>query len=928
VVLGAAVAGAVAPADARADDDAAPQHVASPAHAPAAEKPVDLPVDRPARADKPDKAFVRPEKADKIEWAEKGGDKSEKFGEKLDRTDGGKAERPDAAKAEPVAAKPEVAAVPDQLPTPASQAPKAAPAVELPPTISTGMMGAAGAGLLGLVGVAGGAWFWARKRKMLTVQLVLDDDQDGRFCVALSPESAPALPDTLKSVLQSASSANLTSGLDDLPKAIKQHLSHTEDHVRGNVAFKVPTGKKLRLVVFGRSAARQALSLKLDGQLVLLQPNQVIPHAQERFIQLYDRELTVTVDLRRAARPRGVSDSGPRPTFNSSPSVAQTSPTPSSVQSVAPTTTPDADLQKKAREFFLAGSYEDAAKVYQKLGDRENEARCWVFLGKPEKVAKIDAEAAVARGDLEQAVNHYVRASEFEQAAACLRKLNRPKEAVRLLAEARVQKGQINEAALYLEQAGEFPRAAELYEQLKQPLKALGLYEKASLWSQAAKISASLGDYPRAAAHFQKGGEPAQASVLLYRLGRADQALEQALAVPPGAPGSVLAATVLARLYSERQQPDQLAELARRVASKPGKPEEIELLYALGTFMADRSLTSEAAKIFQRVGELDPLYRDVNEKLAPLSGATSVQSPVNRNASTMAELDPAETHAVLGIPEKKGSDSTQAVLPAGNGRYKLEAELGRGAMGIVYKATDTLLGRTVAIKTLPQRFSKDPMLSRMFLGEARSLATLNHPHIVQIYDMGEMNDTMFLAMEFVTGETLEKSLEKAKRLPVARVLEIGDQLAQALDGAHRAGLVHRDVKPANVMGTADGGLKLMDFGIAFAAQDNAGPGGAAGTPLYMSPEQIRGETLDGRADLYSLGVVLFQLLSGTLPFEGDNVLKQHLETPPPHVAERVPGLPVQVDALLQKLMAKGAADRFANAGELKTQIQALRASIR
>jgi tRNA A-37 threonylcarbamoyl transferase component Bud32 len=254
------------------------------------------------------------------------------------------------------------------------------------------------------------------------------------------------------------------------------------------------------------------------------------------------------------------------------------------------------------------------------------------------------------------------------------------------------------------------------------------------------------------------------------------------------------------------------------------------------------------------------------------------------------------------------------------GRYRIAGELGRGAMGVVYRATDPAIGRTVAIKTirirdLDEEHQRDKLRERLFR-EARSAGVLSHPNIVTIYDMDEDDGVAYIAMAFVNGPTLEKILAANEALSGARMLRILRQAAQALDYAHSKGIVHRDVKPANIMTDEDGSVKITDFGIAkFAATAHAGneTGTVSGTPNYMSPEQIQGLPADGRSDQFSLAVIAYEILTGERPFTGDHLstIVYRIVTDAPPAAHLLNGtLTARINEVLRKALSKDPAARF------------------
>ena len=247
-----------------------------------------------------------------------------------------------------------------------------------------------------------------------------------------------------------------------------------------------------------------------------------------------------------------------------------------------------------------------------------------------------------------------------------------------------------------------------------------------------------------------------------------------------------------------------------------------------------------------------------------------------------------------------------------NGRYELHRSLGRGGMADVYLARDQLLDRPVAMKVLFPEFATDPAFVERFRREATAAANLNHPNIVGVYDWGEADGTYFIVMEYVDGRTLSEILRAEGPLHPDRVADVGADVAAALGFAHRNGVVHRDVKPGNVLVTAAGQVKVADFGIARAITANADEnltqvGTVMGTATYFSPEQARGDTVDPRSDIYSLGCVLYELLVGRPPFSGDTpvaIAYKHVQESPVPPRQLSPELPPAIEAIVLKCLAK------------------------
>jgi serine/threonine-protein kinase len=267
------------------------------------------------------------------------------------------------------------------------------------------------------------------------------------------------------------------------------------------------------------------------------------------------------------------------------------------------------------------------------------------------------------------------------------------------------------------------------------------------------------------------------------------------------------------------------------------------------------------------------------------------------------------------------------VIPRALGRYEIVSLLGEGGMGRVYKARDPMIDRTVAIKTLGVDLDAAQLeeFKERFFREARTAGRVSHPNVVTIFDVGESDGVAFIAMEYVEGRTLREQLEGGAFLGVDEACRIAAQVANALAAAHKLGIVHRDVKPGNIMITAEGGVKLMDFGIARLPDGmRTKTGLLVGSPLYVAPERIVGRTVDGRSDLFSLGVVLYEMLTGVHPFKRPGVtevlnavLGDRYDPPSAH-NHRVPAV---FERIFAKALAKRPDDRYQHATELARDLE-------
>jgi serine/threonine-protein kinase len=260
-------------------------------------------------------------------------------------------------------------------------------------------------------------------------------------------------------------------------------------------------------------------------------------------------------------------------------------------------------------------------------------------------------------------------------------------------------------------------------------------------------------------------------------------------------------------------------------------------------------------------------------------------------------------------------------------RYELEALVGSGGMSSVYRAHDRLLDRKVALKVLHEQYTGDAEHVGRFRHEARAVATLSHPNIVTVIDRGEHDGRQFIVLEYVDGENLKELIRRGP-VPVATAVELAIQISQGLAFAHQQGLVHRDVKPQNVLLDGDGQVKVTDFGIARSLDVQHGmtqTGTVLGTSDYIAPEQAQGQRVDEHTDVYSLGVVLYELLTGEVPFPGENfvaVAMRHINEPPPAIRDRRPDVSPRLEAAVQKAMAKDARDRFPSMAAFRLELEA------
>ena len=347
-----------------------------------------------------------------------------------------------------------------------------------------------------------------------------------------------------------------------------------------------------------------------------------------------------------------------------------------------------------------------------------------------------------------------------------------------------------------------------------------------------------------------------------------------------------------------------------------------ELLYNLGLDFERKRQFNKAAAVYEHIMQFDAKYKGIDERIKQLKAAS-------------------EGAVFGGIGQKKGAGEGTVILEGAQattptlGRYQIVKELGRGAMGTVYLGKDPKINRQVAVKTV--RFDDDVDEATMkatkerFFREAESAGNLNHPNIIKIFDAGEDNEVSYIAMELLEGEDLKKYTDRENLLPMRTVIDYCIKIADGIDFAHQQGVIHRDIKPANIMLLKDGTLRITDFGIArIMASSKTQTGTVLGTPSYMSPEQLSGKKVDGRSDLFSFGVMLFELLTGSKPFESDSIAGllfkiANEKNPDPRVIN--PSIPESIAKIVDRLLEKDPDKRYQRGSEVSKDLVEVLASL-
>ncbi len=628
----------------------------------------------------------------------------------------------------------------------------------------------------------------------------------------------------------------------------------------------------------------------------------------------------------------------------------------------------DRDYMKAASLALRMKDASRQAEAYERAGDVERAVAAWVEAREVGRAATLlegaGQHAKAARlyqqaGAPDEAIALYLKIGQVDKAIPLIRQQGDEIRARRMEGDLAKRQDNRVEAARHYIAAGAFLEAAEVLVTANEPLKAAEAYRRASRPLDAARLLLASGDQRQAAQLFEEGGALVEAARIWevlgdaaarerclarsgnsYEAGRAafergdlDAALRFFDAVPP-LDDQYHDAGLFRGQILERQGRQQDAAEAYLVFLKTRSvnPKTVMLFTRVARLLEAVGQGKQALRILGRIitaglgssditGWAERLERTGDDSIATESLDEEAAAPPKR---ALPETPPAQKSPPAKSPFPGRMEIDDAALSVLERRYKLGDRMGQGGNGVVYLATDKALGREVVVKFLHQALLPTDVARKYFTREAKVAASLSHQNIVTIYDIGTEGETLYYCMEWVKGKTLaDLVIEAGGRLGHEAIVPIISQFCDALEYAHDRQVIHRDIKPGNVMVTTEGKVKLLDFGLAKALDENPDKSVfLCGTPYYMSPEQITRGFLDHRTDIYSLGCMLYVMYTGDVPFPDGNVFHQHQTAAAPDPVTRVPGLKPGVSAALMKCIAKDRNERFQRATEVARALSA------
>lgn len=574
-----------------------------------------------------------------------------------------------------------------------------------------------------------------------------------------------------------------------------------------------------------------------------------------------------------------------------------------------------------------------AAMLYEKNKKWDEAIDLYKKIQNKQKIAQVLSQ----KGDLASAASLAEETGDFRMASELLKKTNNSQESARLEGEHLFQQGELLNAIEKFKEAKDYARCADLYADLQEYRKAAEMHELAGQNYLAGKIYLDEKEFLKAGENFEKA-QYYDDALVAYKEGK----FEHKILDLYDRTGQYYE---MAEYFVSRKLPEQAIAAVEKISESD--PKYRFALFIRGKVAYDRGDYEKAQKYFEEsLAETEKLtskdlntlhyfalseqYRNAEE----YKSLELLETKLAENKIEDAAMDKAmkvrqmiQERSFSRVSQSRAtpiSGVTSTQLPTsfgGERRYEIIKEIGRGGMGVVYLARDARLDREVALKVLPTSIKSNDRVVQTFIREAKSAAALNHPNIITVFDTGVQDGDYYISMEVIDGKTIKKILKKKGKFAYPVVMELLKQLLAALDYAHSKNVVHRDLTTSNIMWTKQKLIKIMDFGLAKVIHNlQSEQSIIGGTPSFMSPEQTLGKPADHRTDIYSLGICIFEMCLGTLPFSKGDLGYHHLHTPPPIPSEIDPTIPQAINDVILKCMQKKPEDRFQSVAEI---VQAL-----
>ena len=514
-------------------------------------------------------------------------------------------------------------------------------------------------------------------------------------------------------------------------------------------------------------------------------------------------------------------------------------------------------------------------------GDVPSAARALAREGQDKLSNFLLGRMHATQGNKGRAAEHYEYAEYFADAAKLREELSEWSRA----------------AGLY-QKAGEIVRSAEMFGRAGDPIRAGKAYEAAADYERALACYREAGETDRVIGVLERSGDSFQAAVLARENDDRARAIKLLQQVLPGDPNYAEACLLLADALESEGHTDLAArKLEERIERDAANEVDPALRARLAELLERSGEPGRALEVLEKLREDEPTYPEVSTRIESL----------RKRVSTARDASDRLTAATVPVVAES--------------RYEIIEQIGRGGMGVVFRARDKRLGREVALKRLPENLRDHPAAVQLFLREARAAAALNHPNIVTLFDADQEDQTFFITMELLEGDPLHVILRRAGRLSARDCARLGVQICAGLEYAHERRIVHRDIKTANLFFTRGKVVKIMDFGLAKMVEEvRRSATLIGGTPYYMAPEQALGESVDARADIYALGVTFFELVTGGVPFREGDVTYHHRHSAPPDPRTRTENLPDGFAELILEMMIKDPAKRCASAAVVAARL--------